>query len=181
MAALSGVVNAELRSFLPICGANARVLILGSMPGVASLTATEYYAHPRNAFWSIAESLFGIDRAAPYAARVHALQRAGIAVWDVLASCRRRTSLDADIEPASIVANDLRSFLRRHAGIRHIYFNGNAARQLYERQVLPTLTPLQQLLPRVVLPSTSPAHAGRTLQQKITAWAVIRQELANNG
>jgi hypoxanthine-DNA glycosylase len=179
IAALPGSVGAALRSFPPIRGRNARVLILGSMPGVASLTATEYYAHPRNAFWSIAQSLFGIDRTQPYATRVRLLAQAGVAVWDVLASCRRRTSLDSDIEAASIVANDLRDFLHRNAGIRHIYFNGNAARQLYERHVLPILTPRQQQLPRVTLPSTSPAHAGRTLQQKIKAWSVIRQDLAS--
>lgn len=177
IAALPGVVNAELRSFLPIRGPNARVLILGSMPGIASLGAVEYYAHPRNAFWSIAEALFGIVRAQPYAARVRALEQAHVAVWDVLAACRRRTSLDSDIEPASIVVNDLRDFLRRNAGIGHVYFNGDTARKLYERHVLPTLTPRQQQLPRLVLPSTSPAHAGLTLQQKIKAWAVIRQGL----
>ena len=178
IAALPGVVNAALRSFPPICGRNARVLILGSMPGIASLDAVEYYAHPRNAFWSIAEALFGIARAQPYAARLRALQEAHIAVWDVLAACRRRTSLDSHIEPASIVVNDLRDFLRRNSGIGHIYFNGDTARRLYERHVLATLTPRQQQLPRQVLPSTSPAHAGRTLQQKIEAWSVIRQALA---
>lgn len=175
-AALRGV-NTEIRSFLPIHGRNARVLILGSMPGIASLNATEYYAHPRNAFWNIAEALFGIARAQPYAARVRALELAGIAVWDVLAACRRRTSLDSAIEPASVVTNDLRKFLQRNARIGHIYFNGDATRKLYERQVLPGLTPRQQRIPRKALPSTSPAHAGLTLAQKIKAWSVIRQEL----
>jgi hypoxanthine-DNA glycosylase len=175
--ALPGVVDAGLRSFPPMGGPDARVLILGSMPGAASLRALEYYAHPRNAFWNIAQALFGIDRTQPYAARAQALQVAGIAVWDVLATCRRRTSLDADIEPASIVANDLRGFLRRNDGIRHIYFNGDTARRLYERHVLATLTASQRQIPRQALPSSSPAHAARTLQQKIEAWSVIRQNL----
>ena len=176
-AALPGVVNAALRSFPPLCGPAARVLILGSMPGAASLLAVEYYAHPRNAFWNIAAALFGIDRRQPYAARVEALQHAGIAVWDVLATCRRRTSLDADIEPASIIVNDLGDFLRRNDGIRHIYFNGDTARRLYERHVLATLSAPQQQIPRLTLPSSSPAHAARTLQQKVEAWSVIRQDL----
>ncbi|MEO6368460.1 MAG: DNA-deoxyinosine glycosylase, partial [Steroidobacteraceae bacterium] len=114
IAAPPGSGSAQIRSFLPIRGPNARVLILGSMPGIASLNASEYYAHPRNAFWSVAEALFGIARAQPYGARVRGLELAGIAVWDVLAECRRRTSLDSHIEPASVVVNDLRAFLRRN-------------------------------------------------------------------
>jgi double-stranded uracil-DNA glycosylase len=179
-AALPDVVDVGVRSFLPIRGRHARVLILGSMPGIASLTAAQYYAHPRNAFWSIAQALFGIARAQPYAARVRDLEAAHIAVWDVLATCRRRSSLDSDIEPASIVANDLRDFLRRNAGIRSIYFNGNTASRLYAQHVLATLTPRQQLIVRRTLPSTSPAHAGLTLEQKITAWAVIGRDLADH-
>ena len=172
---LARSLNLRLQSFPPLQGHDARLLILGSLPGAASLQAHQYYAHPRNAFWSIVQALFNIERAQPYDARMHALQNRGVAVWDVLASCRRRTSLDAHIEPDSVVANDLREFLDGHPGIRHIYFNGAAAGRLFERHVLTTLTTCQQQLPRLVLPSTSPAHAGRSLQQKIEAWEVIRR------
>jgi hypoxanthine-DNA glycosylase len=166
-------VNPRLRSFPPICREDATRLILGSMPGAASLQAGEYYAHPRNAFWSIAAMHFGAPGAAGYAERVLALQSAGIAVWDVLQACRRSGSLDSDIEPASMVANDLRKLLGQCPGIRAIYFNGGTARQLHDRLVLATLTPDQQRIPRFTLPSTSPANARLTLREKSQAWRVI--------
>jgi double-stranded uracil-DNA glycosylase len=161
------------RSFPPIAGSNASKLILGSMPGTASLQAREYYAHPRNAFWTIVESLLDIQRAAPYSERCDALVAAGIAVWDVLKVCRRSGSLDSAIEPDSIVANNFRIFLQRNPGIERIYFNGNTARRLYDRHVLATLSQNQQLIPRFTLPSTSPANASFTLQEKIRAWRAI--------
>ena len=169
-----------LRSFPPICAPGATRLILGSMPGVASLQAREYYAHPRNAFWTIAETLFGIARDLPYAERVRALEAAGLAVWDVLKACRRNGSLDSAIEAQSIVANDFRRFLKRNPGITRIYFNGNMARQLFDRHVLPTLTEKQQLIPRVTLPSTSPANAGFSLPQKTQAWRVVGAQGLSN-
>jgi hypoxanthine-DNA glycosylase len=163
-------VTARLRGFLPICRDDATRLILGSMPGAASLQAGEYYAHPRNAFWLITASLTGVPRAAAYAERVRALQSAGIAVWDVLQACRRSGSLDSAIESDSMVANDFRKLLRQFPGIGRIYFNGSTARQLYDRLVLPTLAPDQQLLPRFTLPSTSPANARVSLPEKTQAW-----------
>jgi TDG/mug DNA glycosylase family protein len=143
------------------------------MPGAASLQAGEYYAHPRNAFWMIAESLWSIAREAPYPARVRALESAGIAVWDVLRTCRRSGSLDSGIERQSIVANDFRGFLQRHPGIRRIYFNGNTARQLYDRHVLEALSLRQQQISRFTLPSTSPANARASLGEKTLAWSAI--------
>jgi hypoxanthine-DNA glycosylase len=143
------------------------------MPGAASLQAHEYYANPRNAFWSISEALFGIDRNTPYPARVLALTSAGIAIWDVLKACRRKGSLDSAIERASIVTNDFSGLLSQHYGIQRIYFNGGTARQLYERHVLPTLSKDQQLIPRLTLPSSSPANARLSLQEKTCAWSVI--------
>lgn len=144
------------------------------MPGVASLQAVQYYAHPRNAFWTIAESLFGIAPGQPYLERVCALEAAGVAVWDVLKACQRTGSLDSAIEADSVVANNFRRFLKQNPGIGRIYFNGNTARQLYDRHVLATLAASQQLIPRFTLPSTSPANAGLSLQEKIRAWRVIR-------
>ena len=116
-----------IRSFAPIAAPGATVLILGSMPGRASLLAGQYYAHPRNAFWPIMGELFGAGPELPYARRVRVLARAGVAVWDVLASCTRGGSLDSDIDPGSIVANDFASFFRAHPRIERVYFNGAMA------------------------------------------------------
>ena len=90
----------------PIIDDGSRVLILGNMPSVMSLAAQRYYANPRNAFWRITGEIFGFDASAPYEARTAALRARGVAVWDVLRSCRRKGSLDSAIEPDSMVAND---------------------------------------------------------------------------
>src|ERR1700741_635073 len=113
-----------LYGFPPIARRDARVLVLGSMPSVASLAAREYYAHPRNAFWPIAGELLGFDPRGPYARRKRALTDAGIAVWDVVGSCRRKGSLDAAIDERSIRVNDFAAFLAKHPGITRIRFNG---------------------------------------------------------
>jgi hypoxanthine-DNA glycosylase len=163
----------DLRSFPPIEGSNATRLVLGSMPGAASLQAQEYYAHPRNAFWMIVESLFGIARAQPYFKRVRALEATGVAVWDVLMACRRPGSLDSAIETDSIVANDIQHLLQRNPGISRIYFNGAVARRLYDRHVLATMPEQMRSIPLATLPSTSPAHASLSLKDKTRAWSVI--------
>ena len=170
-------VESELaHSFAPVAGASARVLILGSMPGVASLKAEQYYAHPRNQFWPIMAALLGFDPVArTYPERLLDLLAADIALWDVLQSCHRPGSLDADIAPDSIVANDFATFFQRHPAISHVYFNCLAAEQHFKRQVL-----LRQDLPDVQLhrlPSTSPAHAALNFAAKLAAWRVIGENL----
>jgi len=155
----------------PIAAPDAVVLVLGSMPGAASLAAGQYYAHPRNAFWPIMGALFGFDPGAEYAQRVARLQAAGVAVWDVLACCQRRGSLDAAIDLASAQANDFRTFLAAHTQIRRLYFNGAAAEAAWRRLVLPQGA--WAALPSWRLPSTSPAHASLSLTRKIEAWRVL--------
>jgi hypoxanthine-DNA glycosylase len=141
------------------------------MPGTASLAAGEYYAHPRNAFWSIIEALFAIDRALPYAERCAALVSQGIAVWDVLRHCYRPGSLDADIRADTAVPNDIPRLLGDAPGIGRICFNGAAAETLFRRHVLATLTPADaRRIECVRLPSTSPAHAAMTVDEKIARW-----------
>ena len=98
------------RSFPPIAAPDAETLILGSMPGQASLTAHQYYAHPRNAFWPIMAELIGFDLAAPYAERVKALQSARIALWDVLLTCPGPGLLDSAIPPDSPFPHHLAGF-----------------------------------------------------------------------
>ena len=144
------------------------------MPGIASLQAGRYYAHPRNGFWPVMESLWAIPATASYSARLRAVKQAGVAIWDVLAGCRRRSSLDSDIEPQSIQVNDFDRFFRTHAAIRLIAFNGGTAARLFRRHVLPALDAPQQLLPQVQLPSTSPANARLSLAAKCRAWSVLK-------
>ena len=156
-----------LRSFAPVVGPGARVLVLGSMPGVASLDAGRYYAHPRNLFWPIMGALFDAGPELPYAQRLARLQQAGIALWDVAGECVRPGSLDARIEAGSVVANDIAGLLAAHPGIDRIRFNGSAAQTLFRRHVLPALPRAPDL---ARLPSTSPAHAALRFDAKLAAW-----------
>lgn len=165
-------------SFPPITAPNARVLVLGSMPGQASLQAQQYYAHPRNAFWPIVcDLLVGAEQAvtpeSSYAARVDFLSARGIALWDVMQSCYRPGSLDSAIEEASIVANDFAAFLRAQEAIQAIFFNGAKAEQSFRRYVYPQLADLYPGLHYARLPSTSPAHAAKRYAEKLAAWRRI--------
>ncbi|WP_459618731.1 DNA-deoxyinosine glycosylase [Bordetella sp. 2513F-2] len=162
-----------VRGFPPVADAHARVLVLGTMPGVASLRRGQYYAHPRNAFWPIAAQVLGFDPDLGYADRLAALQRAGVALWDVLVACERPGSLDAHIRSA--MPNDFAGFLAAHPRIRRVCFNGGKAAQLYRRHVMgrPGLPELEYL----ALPSTSPAHAAMPYAAKLAAWgAALRPD-----
>lgn len=161
---------AHIQGFPPISAADARVLILGSMPGKPSLSVQQYYAHPRNAFWKIMGDLFGVDPAASYEKRNAELIENRIAVWDVLQLCTRESSLDSDIDDSSIVPNHLERFLSEHPAIRLIGLNGAKAAKLFERHVVPTLSPENASIPRVRLPSTSPANAAASYDEKLRAW-----------
>lgn len=161
----------RIRSFPPIADEHARILILGSMPGKESLRAGQYYAHPRNAFWPIMGELAGASPALPYEERALRLEQAGIALWDVLASCMRRGSLDADIDPESIHPNDFAAFFEAHPHIERVYFNGTMAEQSFRKHVLPHLS--QPPLRMQRLPSTSPANASLRYEQKLEAWKTI--------
>jgi len=162
---------AEVYSFPPVVGPGARQLILGSMPGEASLRAGQYYAHPRNAFWPIMGDLLGFAPDLPYADRLQRLTAAGIALWDVIAGCERSGSLDADIVRTSVRTNDFAGFFATYPGIERVFFNGAAAETNFRRHVLPQAAPSCRQLLR--LPSTSPAHAARGYAEKLAAWSVV--------
>jgi hypoxanthine-DNA glycosylase len=138
------------------------------MPGKASLAAGEYYAHPRNAFWAIMGELIGAHPGLPYQDRLNILRSSGIALWDVLGSCVRKSSLDSHIEADSAVPNDFKSFFSQHPDITHVFFNGAKAEQCFLKYALPTLESTQMQYER--LPSTSPANAGIPYEQKLLAW-----------
>jgi hypoxanthine-DNA glycosylase len=162
----------QVHSFPPIASRTARVLILGTMPGNVSLRERKYYAHPQNAFWRITGGILGFDPASPYDARVALVQSAGIAVWDVLKSCIRPSSMDSAIDAASVVPNDFPTFLAAHPQIQRICFNGGTAQALYLRHVRPRLGNHTQL-EYLRLPSTSPANASWSFAEKVRAWQAI--------
>jgi len=166
----------QVKSFPPLLGSSANALIVGSMPGAASLAANQYYAHPRNAFWPIMGELFGADPNFDYQRRVVRLTQAHIAVWDVIGACVRPGSLDADIQHEGMVVNDFRGLLDRHPEICRVYFNGAKAEQLFEKMVLPTLANGDVFRRR--LPSTSPANASMKFQKKLAAWRCIVDDSA---
>ncbi|MGZ8135993.1 MAG: DNA-deoxyinosine glycosylase [Methylococcaceae bacterium] len=168
---------AAIDGFDPIVSNNAKVLILGSMPGEISLLKQQYYAHPRNAFWPIMAALFGLGVEDCYQRRKEILMANGVAVWDVLQSCNRLGSLDAKIQMESIKINDLVCFFARYGVIRHVFFNGGMAEKVYRKYVLPEVTHRFDSLRYHRLPSTSPAYASVNLEQKIEAWKVIRQDV----
>ena len=161
------------RGFPPITATAARVLILGSLPGQASLAAQQYYAQPQNAFWRIMGALFQAGPDQPYAQRVERLRSSGLALWDVCEAAVRPGSLDTAIERDTIVVNDFPGFFASHPGIAHVCANGAAAHQLYLRRVLPGLPAAQAALPLHRLPSTSPAHASLRFGQKLEHWRLL--------
>lgn len=164
---------ALVESFPAIAATGCRTLILGSMPGVASLARQQYYAHPRNAFWPIMTELLGIDSSADYEARIRQLGDSGFALWDVLKSCVRPGSLDSAIEATSIMPNDIAALLARNRGIRCVCFNGGTAARLYRRYVQPTLGATAEHITYLALPSTSPAHAAVQFEEKLRQWRAI--------
>jgi TDG/mug DNA glycosylase family protein len=159
-----------ITSFPPLVRPHARALVLGSMPGVASLAAQQYYAHPRNHFWPIMANIADFDAQVPYADRVDALTRAGFAVWDVLQSCVRPGSLDSAIQAGTRIPNDFATFFAENPGITRVCFNGTEAQNSFTRHVLPGLSrKWVDGVDYVRLPSTSPAHAV-AFATKLAAW-----------
>lgn len=156
-----------LHGLPPIIGNGAKTLILGNMPSVMSLGAQQYYANPRNAFWRITGDIFGFAADEPYDDRITKLTANGIAVWDVLRSCRRVGSLDSAVEPDSMVANDFGVLSEQYPDISRVFFNGAAAEKNFNRlvRVAPDFANRR-------LPSTSPAQTMR-YEDKLAAWRVI--------
>lgn len=160
---------ARVRSFEPLVGHQPRILILGSMPGIASLQAVQYYAHPRNVFWPIMAELFGIDSTASYSQRVAELSRHPLILWDTLQACHRPGSLDSNIDAKTARANDFSGLLKRFPEIRAILFNGATSEKYFKQLVLPNL-PESLEVALLRMPSTSPAHAGMSFEKKLAAW-----------
>ena len=169
---------ARIQSLSPILPHRPEVLILGSIPGIASLEKQEYYAHPSNAFWPIIGQLLDFPHTLPYELRVKALRDARIALWDVLRTCERSGSLDSNIVPASEHPNAIGALLRKHRSFKAVFLNGGKAHAAFHRHISPSLDPeTQQRLTVARMPSTSPANAKVSRVEKTHAWRGILRYL----
>jgi hypoxanthine-DNA glycosylase len=171
------LVISRARGFPPIAAGDAQVLVLGSMPSIASLAKGEYYAHPRNAFWPIMGRLFGAGPELPYAERRRILKSQRIAVWDVLQECGRAGSLDSAIDAATERANDFVAFFREHPRIGAVFFNGQKAETAFRRHAMKDVLQPDRAITFARLPSTSPAHAGRRFEEKLAAWQAVSRAI----
>jgi double-stranded uracil-DNA glycosylase len=164
---------AKVVAFPPSIDERCTRLVLGSMPGEASLEAQQYYAHPRNGFWPIAYRVLSEGKEVPppsYEARLRFLLAHGIGLWDVLHACERQGSLDTAIRQPE--TNDFGELFLRYPKIDTIYCNGGKAYELFMKLVVPTLA-ADRSLRYVKLPSTSPAHT-IPFERKADAWRVLQ-------
>lgn len=164
----------RLQGLAAVSSTSATILVLGSMPGAMSLQQQQYYAHPRNSFWSIMANLANFSLNLSYQQRLQALNHAGIALWDVIGFCQRQGSLDSAIKDEQV--NDFAVFFANHPQIKAIAFNGAKAAQSFKRHVLP-LRIVPEHIRLIALPSTSPAHAALSKEQKLTQWQVLADYL----
>ena len=164
----------QVQSFGCISGEKPRILILGSMPGVASLQAQHYYAHPRNAFWPIMAQLLNAPVPSDWDTRYQWLTQHQIALWDVIGSCYREGSLDSAIQSDDLQLNPIASWLERQPTVSLIALNGAKAAQLFKRH-------LQMQIPKSItvltLPSTSPANAASRFVDKLQQWQQLLTHL----
>lgn len=165
-----------VHSLEPIIGREPRIIILGSMPGVVSLEALEYYANPRNAFWPIMAELFGIDIECEYPLRVQQVAELPLILWDTIKTCYRPGSLDSSIESRTIEANDIAGLVYRYTEISAIAFNG-AASEKYFRQLVLKGMPDNRGIELIKMPSTSPANASWSYDRKLAVWRQLLKYL----
>lgn len=156
-----------LTGFPPVIDHRTEILILGSFPGKASLTAQQYYAHPRNQFWRLISTLINEDLVIlPYDDKLKRLQAHSIGLWDVIAACAREGSLDSAIRLAQ--HNDFAQLKQECPNLRRVCFNGKTSGKqeaLFAQAGFETF----------ILPSSSPAYAMMTFEQKLTVWRGIMQ------
>lgn len=153
----------KLHSFAPIADYNTKIMVIGTMPGEASLQAAEYYAFKHNAFWAI---IFKLAKAETqnYAEKIELLKQLHIGLWDNLKACERKGSLDSDIKCAE--PNDFESLLAEFSNIKKLLFNGQKTFAFFKKYHKPLLEKYKY----AVLPSTSPANARISLEQKFILW-----------
>lgn len=154
-----------LKSFEPIVNQKTTRIVVGTMPGIASLEVKEYYAHPRNAFWKIMAELFnGGAEFADYDSKKRCALEHGVGIWDSLQFCQRIGSLDSNITDE--VPNDFPKLLAANPQVCKLLFNGQNAYKFFKKYH-------QDILKNIgfeILPSTSPANATKTFSYKLEVW-----------
>jgi hypoxanthine-DNA glycosylase len=178
---MSPAVSDPTPGFPPIAGADALVLVLGSLPSRKSVELGQYYGHPQNAFWRIMGELFGAHRELPYDERREILAASRVAVWDVLASSVRPGSMDADIDASTAIPNDFDRFFDEQTAIELVCFNGRTAEKLFRQHVAPRIENRSNKLRYQLLPSTSPAYASMNFDAKLRAWRILRDTINTTG
>lgn len=153
--------------FPPVIREDTQLLVLGSLPGAASLAAGRYYAHPRNLFWRLIGAAIGRElEPLAYEARLAALLDAKVGLWDTVASAERPGSLDADIRLHE--ASDLAALVAGLPALRAIAFNGATAAKIGRKELGEA-----RGLTLIDLPSSSPAYASLSFERKLAAWRAI--------
>ena len=158
-----------IQSFPSISDPNAKILILGTMPGAQSLSVNEYYGNRRNHFWKLLFTLYNEPYTNDYQKKKNLILKYHIALWDVLQACEREGSLDSAI--LKEVPNDFKDFLIAHSQITHIFFNGQPATRFFKKYVT-----IDNKYILETLPSTSPANAGTSFEGKLEAWRQIMEK-----
>ena len=170
----------EFASFTPIVPERAKILVLGSIPGVRSIEQGQYYAHPQNAFWPMLARIYpeficassieqwqrGCHHQLPFARKAELLEAASIALWDVLASAWRENSSDQSIQ--SEICNPIAQLLQDYPSIQKILLNGKKSGKLFSQKILPKIS--LQNYQIYNLPSSSPAYASLSFDTKTVAW-----------
>jgi len=146
-----------IHPFPPILDENTRILFLGSFPSIASFEQAFYYAHPRNAFWPIIEEIFDVKLESNEAKKAFCLEK-GIGLWDVIASCERSNSSDTNLK--NCIPNDFEKLLRDYPNIKVLGFTGKKSHDLFQKYFK------DLKIEKVLLPSTSPAHAAMKREVK---------------
>lgn len=146
-----------IHPFPPILDHNTRILFLGSFPSIASFEQAFYYAHPRNAFWPILEAIFDVRLETNEVKKAFCFEQ-GIGLWDVIASCERSNSSDTNLK--NCIPNDFEKLLHEYPNIQALAFTGKKSHDLFMKFFK------DLKIEKVLLPSTSPAHAAMTFEEK---------------
>lgn len=157
-------------SFYPIIDANSKVLILGSMPGIKSLNEQQYYAHPQNRFWKLMGQICNIDNLQDlsYKNKLQVLLNNEFALWDVIKFCKRKGSLDSNIQ--NEVPNNIETLLNKYKNIQIICLNGNKAYKAFKKH----FPKLLEKYKCYKMPSTSPANARYNLEKLYNEWSKFK-------